>query len=62
MFPMCTHAVQVTIYAIIIVYTVLPQITALVLISFQQFLTRLLNETDVYYQKKHMLFIVCGTC
>ena len=24
-----------------------------------QFLTRPLNETDIYYQKKHVLFIIC---
>ena len=29
------------------------------LISFQRFLTRLLNETDAYYQKKYVLFIIC---
>ena len=40
-------------------YTVLPQITAQPFISFQQFLTRLLNEIDDYYWKKHMLFIIC---
>ena len=39
--------------------TVLPQIMARVFISFQQFLTRPLNETGVYYRKKHMLFIIC---
>ena len=39
-------------------YTVLPQITAWTLISFQRFLTRALNKTDVYYWKKHVLFII----
>ena len=39
--------------------TVLPQIMAQVFISFQQFLTRPLNEIDDYYRKKHMLFIIC---
>ena len=28
-------------------------------ISFQHFLTRPLNEIDDYYQKKHVLFIIC---
>ena len=41
------------------VYTVLPRITAWAFISFQQFLTRQLNETDFYNQKEHMLFIIC---
>ena len=40
------------------VNTVLPQITAQAFISFQQSLTRLLNETDDYYWKKHVLFII----
>ena len=39
--------------------TKLPQIMAQVFISFQQFLSRPLNETDDYYRKKHMLFIIC---
>ena len=39
--------------------TVLPQTTAWGFISFQQFITRTLNKTDVYYQKKHMLLIIC---
>ena len=42
-----------------IMYTVLPRITAWAFISFQRFLTRPLNETDDYYRKKHMLFIIC---
>ena len=41
------------------VCTILPRITARVFISLQRFLTRPLNETDDYYQKKHMLFIIC---
>ena len=39
--------------------TILPQIMAQVFISFQQFLTRPLNEIDDYYRKRHMLFIIC---
>ena len=40
-------------------YTVLPRIMAQVFISSQWFLTRPLNETDTYYRKKHVLFIIC---
>ena len=39
--------------------TVLPRITTWAFISFQQFLTRPLNETDDYYWKKYVLFIFC---
>ena len=41
------------------VNTILPRITAQAFISFQQSLTRLLNETDDYYRKKYVLFIIC---
>ena len=48
-----------TLYSSQFLYTVLPWIMARAFISFQQFLTRLLNETDDYYWKKHVLFIIC---
>ena len=46
-------------YVCMSICSVLPLITARVFISFQQFLPRLLNETDDYYLKKHVLFIIC---
>ena len=46
-------------YPFTYITTVLPRIMARVFISFQWFLTRSLNETDVYYWKKHVLFIIC---
>ena len=52
---MCVCACMYVLY----VYTVLPQIMARAFISFQRFLTKPLNETDVYYRKKHVLFIIC---
>ena len=51
--------VDVTEIVDIDVSTVLPRITARAFISFQWFLTRPPNETDVNYQKKYMLFIIC---
>ena len=43
-------------------HAALPQLSmARAFISFQRFLTRALNKTDTYYQKKHMLYIICNT-
>ena len=44
---------------VLTIHTVLPRITAWAFISFKWFLTRPLNETDDYYRKKHVLFIIC---
>ena len=46
-------------YVCMSICTVLPRIMARAFISFQQFLPRLLKETDDYYRKKHVLFINC---